>query len=123
MKYVVIVLSGMRHIEKNIIGNYSSVGFAKIYTAKILLTAVDELNDLFLPFFQEQNTTGFGNVNGSRDRVLRFAGQASFRPYSFHRFRYAYDHLVYHLYVSATHKRRLTIDLATFSAHAIFRET
>jgi len=35
-----------------VLGTYSAVGFAKLYTAKVPVTAADILNDRVLPFFE-----------------------------------------------------------------------
>jgi transposase InsO family protein len=49
-------LKGVGRIyQQTVIDTYSSVGFAKIYTAKIPVTAADTLNDRALPFFEEHD--------------------------------------------------------------------
>jgi len=49
-------LKGVGRIyQQTVIDTYSSVAFAKIYTAKIPVTAADILNDKVLPFFEDQN--------------------------------------------------------------------
>jgi len=37
------------------VDTYSSVAFAKVYTAKVPVTAADALNDKVLPFFEQQS--------------------------------------------------------------------
>ena len=49
-------LKGVGRIyQQTVIDTYSSVGFAKVYTAKIPVTAADTLNDRVLPFFEDHN--------------------------------------------------------------------
>jgi transposase InsO family protein len=48
-------LKGVGRIyQQTVIDTYSSVAFAKMYTAKIPVTAADILNDKVLPFFEDQ---------------------------------------------------------------------
>ncbi len=50
-------LKGVGRIyQQTVVDTYSAVAFAKIYTAKIPVTAADILNDRVIPFF-EQGTT------------------------------------------------------------------
>lgn len=47
-------LKGVGRIyQQTVVDTYSSVAFAKLYTAKIPVTAADTLNDRVLPFFEE----------------------------------------------------------------------
>ena len=49
-------LKGVGRIyQQTVIDTYSSVGFAKLYTAKIPVTAADTLNDRALPFFEDHD--------------------------------------------------------------------
>lgn len=49
-------LKGVGRIyQQTVVDTYSSVAFAKLYTAKIPVTAADILNDRVLPFFEDQN--------------------------------------------------------------------
>jgi len=49
-------LKGVGRIyQQTVVDTYSSVAFAKVYTAKIPVTAADTLNDRVLPFFEQQN--------------------------------------------------------------------
>lgn len=41
-----------RIYQQTAIDTYSAVGFAKLYTAKVPVTAADILNDRVLPFFE-----------------------------------------------------------------------
>ncbi len=48
-------LKGVGRIyQQTVVDTYSSVAFAKIYTAKIPVTAADILNDRVIPFFEQQ---------------------------------------------------------------------
>ena len=49
-------LKGVGRIyQQTVVDTYSSIAFAKLYTAKVPVTAADILNDRVLPFFEEQN--------------------------------------------------------------------
>ena len=49
-------LKGVGRIyQQTAVDTYSSIAFAKLYTAKVPVTAADILNDRVLPFFEEQN--------------------------------------------------------------------
>ena len=49
-------LKGVGRIyQQTVIDTYSSVTFAKVYTAKVPVTAADILNDRVLPFFEDQD--------------------------------------------------------------------
>ncbi len=49
-------LKGVGRIyQQTVVDTYSSVAFAKVYTAKIPVTAADTLNDRVIPFFEQQN--------------------------------------------------------------------
>ena len=72
-------LKGVGRIyQQTVIDTYSSVGFAKLYTAKIPVTAADTLNDRVLPFFVEQNTPVFRVLT---DRGTEFCGSPDKHPY------------------------------------------
>ena len=46
-------IKGVGHIyQQSVLDTYSSVAFAKLYTAKVPVTATDILNDRVLPFFE-----------------------------------------------------------------------
>ena len=48
-------LKGVGRIyQQTVLDTFSSVAFAKVYTAKIPVTAADILNDRVLPFFEDQ---------------------------------------------------------------------
>jgi len=49
-------LKGVGRIyQQTVLDTYSAVAFAKVYTAKIPMTAADTLNDRVLPFFEQQS--------------------------------------------------------------------
>jgi len=49
-------LKGVGRIyQQTVVDTYSSVSFAKVYTAKVPVTAADLLNDRVLPFFEHHN--------------------------------------------------------------------
>jgi hypothetical protein len=57
---------------------YSSVAFAKLYTAKVPVTAADTLNDRVLPFFDDQ---GVDILRILTDRGTEFCGAPDKHPY------------------------------------------
>ena len=57
---------------------YSSDAFAKLYTAKVPVTAADILNDRVLPFFEEQNIPVLRVLT---DRGTEFCGSPEKHPY------------------------------------------
>jgi transposase InsO family protein len=72
-------LKGVGRIyQQTVIDTYSSVGFAKVYTAKIPVTAADTLNDRVLPFFEEQNIPVLRVLT---DRGTEFCGSLDKHPY------------------------------------------
>lgn len=52
--YVGYIKGVGRIYQQTVIDTYSAVAFAKLYTAKVPLTAADTLNDRVVPFFEEQ---------------------------------------------------------------------
>jgi transposase InsO family protein len=72
-------LKGVGRIyQQTVIDTYSSVGFAKVYTAKIPVTAADLLNDRVVPFFEEQNIPVLRLLT---DRGTEFCGSPDKHPY------------------------------------------
>ena len=72
-------LKGVGRIyQQTVIDTYSSVGFAKLYTAKIPVTAADIVNDRVLPFFEDQNIAVMRVLT---DRGTEFCGRADKHPY------------------------------------------
>jgi transposase InsO family protein len=72
-------LKGVGRIyQQTVIDTYSSVGFAKLYTAKVPVTAADTLNDRVLPFFEEH---GIPALRVLTDRGTEFCGSMDKHPY------------------------------------------
>jgi len=72
-------LKGVGRIyQQTVIDTYASVGFAKVYTAKIPVTAADLLNDRVLPFFEDQNIPVLRVLT---DRGTEFCGSLDKHPY------------------------------------------
>jgi transposase InsO family protein len=61
-----------------VINTYSSVGFAKLYTAKIPVTAADILNGQVMPFFEDYNIPVLRVLT---DRETEYCGSADKHPY------------------------------------------
>lgn len=72
-------LKGVGRIyQQSVIDTYSSVGFVKLYTAKVPVTAADILNDQVLPFFENQNIPVLRVLT---DRGTEFCGNPDKHPY------------------------------------------
>ena len=72
-------LKGVGRIyQQTVIDTYSSVAFAKLYTAKVPLTAADTLNDRVVPFFEEQEVDILRILT---DRGTEFCGRLDKHPY------------------------------------------
>jgi transposase InsO family protein len=72
-------LKGVGRIyQQTVIDTYSSVTFAKVYTAKIPVTAADVLNDRVLPFFEDQKIPVLRVLT---DRGTEFSGALDKHPY------------------------------------------
>ncbi|HMK64822.1 MAG TPA: IS481 family transposase [Thermodesulfobacteriota bacterium] len=72
-------LKGVGRIyQQTVIDTYSSVTFAKVYTAKIPVTAADILNDRVLPFFEDQDIPLLRVLT---DRGTEFCGTLDKHPY------------------------------------------
>ena len=65
-------------LDKAVVDTYSSFAFAKLYTAKIAVTAADILNDRVLPFFSEEGIT-VGAV--LTDNGKEYKGKVGGHPY------------------------------------------
>jgi transposase InsO family protein len=76
--YVGYIKGVGRIYQQTVIDTYSSVAFAKLYTAKVPLTAADVLNDRVLPFFDEQ---GVDILRVLTDRGTEFCGRLDKHPY------------------------------------------
>jgi len=72
-------LKGVGRIyQQTVIDTYSSVAFAKVYTAKVPVTAADILNDRVLPFFEGHDIPILRVLT---DRGTEFCGAADKHPY------------------------------------------
>src|SRR5512143_1538865 len=72
-------LKGVGRIyQQTVIDTYSSVAFAKVYTAKVPVTAADVLNDRVLPFFEEHQIPVLRILT---DRGTDFSGALDKHPY------------------------------------------
>ena len=72
-------LKGVGRIyQQTVVDTYSSVAFAKVYTAKIPLTAADTLNDRVIPFFEQQNIPVLRVLT---DRGTEYCGSPDRHPY------------------------------------------
>jgi len=72
-------LKGVGRIyQQSVIDTYSSVGFAKLYTAKVPITAADILNERVLPFFEDQNIPVLRILT---DRGTEYCGSPDKHPY------------------------------------------
>lgn len=72
-------LKGVGRIyQQTVVDTYSSVAFAKVYTAKVPVTAADTLNDRVLPFFEQQSIPVLRVLT---DRGTEFCGSPNKHPY------------------------------------------
>jgi transposase InsO family protein len=72
-------LKGVGRIyQQTVIDTYSSVGFAKLYTAKIPVTAADILNDQVMPFFEDHSIPVLRVLT---DRGTEYCGSPDKHPY------------------------------------------
>jgi transposase InsO family protein len=77
--YYVGYLKGVGRIyQQTAHDTYSSVSFAKLYTAKVPVTAADLLNDRVLPFFDDQ---GVSVLRVLTDRGTEYCGVPERHPY------------------------------------------
>ena len=90
-------LKGVGRIyQQTVIDTYSSAAFAKVYTAKVPLTAADALNDKALPFFDDQ---GVDVLPILTDRGTEFCGRLDKHPYQL----YLQLHEIEHTRTKARH--------------------
>jgi transposase InsO family protein len=94
--YVGYIKGVGRIYQQTVIDTYSSVAFAKLYTAKVPLTAADVLNDRALPFFDEQ---GVDILRILTDRGTEFCGRLDKHPYQL----YLQLHEIEHTRTKARH--------------------
>jgi transposase InsO family protein len=72
-------LKGVGRIyQQTAIDTFSSLGFAKLYTAKVPVTAADILNDRVLPFFEKEDVPVLRILT---DRGTEFCGSPDRHPY------------------------------------------
>jgi transposase InsO family protein len=77
--YYVGYIKGVGRIyQQTVIDTYSAVAFAKLYSAKVPVTAADCLNDRALPFFEEQ---GIPVLRILTDRGTEYCGREDQHPY------------------------------------------
>jgi len=94
--YVGYIKGVGRIYQQTVIDTYSSVAFAKVYTAKVPLTAADALNDKVVPFFDEQNVDILRILT---DRGTEFCGRLDKHPYQL----YLQLHEIEHTRTKARH--------------------
>jgi len=94
--YVGYIKGVGRIYQQTVIDTYSSVAFAKLYTAKVPLTAADTLNDRVLPFFDEQKVDILRILT---DRGTEFCGRLDKHPYQL----YLQLHEIEHTRTKARH--------------------
>jgi transposase InsO family protein len=94
--YVGYIKGVGRIYQQTVIDTYSSVAFAKLYTAKVPLTAADTLNDKVLPFFDEQKIDILRILT---DRGTEFCGRLDKHPYQL----YLQLHEIEHTRTKARH--------------------
>jgi len=77
--YYVGNIKGVGRIyQQTFIDTYSKVAFAKLYTGKTAITAADMLNDVVLPFFEEQDVQLLRVLT---DRGTEYCGKKEYHEY------------------------------------------
>lgn len=77
--YYVGNIKGVGRIyQQTFIDTYSKVAFAKLYDRKNAITAADTLNDIVLPFFEEQQIPLLRNLT---DRGTEYCGKPEYHEY------------------------------------------
>ena len=72
-------LKGVGRIyQQTVLDTYSSVGFTKLYTSKVPITAADALNACVLPFFEDH---GVSILRILTDRGTEYCGRLDTHPY------------------------------------------
>jgi transposase InsO family protein len=94
--YVGYIKGVGRIYQQTVIDTYSAVAFAKVYTAKVPLTAADALNDKVVPFFDEQSVDILRILT---DRGTEFCGRLDKHPYQL----YLQLHEIEHTRTKARH--------------------
>ena len=94
--YVGYIKGVGRIYQQTVIDTYSAVAFAKVYTAKVPLTAADTLNDRVLPFFAEHDVDILRVLT---DRGTEYCGRLDKHPYQL----YLQLHEIEHTRTKARH--------------------
>ncbi|MCK4573400.1 MAG: IS481 family transposase, partial [candidate division Zixibacteria bacterium] len=94
--YVGYIKGVGRIYQQTVIDTYSAVAFAKLYTAKVPLTAADTLNDRVVPFFEEQRADILRILT---DRGTEYCGRLDKHPYQL----YLQLHEIEHTRTKARH--------------------
>jgi len=94
--YVGYIKGVGRIYQQTVNDTYSSVAFAKVYTAKVPLTAADALNDRVVPFFDEQSVDILRILT---DRGTEFCSRLDKHPYQL----YLQLHEIEHTRTKARH--------------------
>ncbi len=94
--YVGYIKGVGRIYQQTVIDTYSAVAFAKLYTAKVPLTAADTLNDRVVPFFEEQEVDILRILT---DRGTEYCGRLDKHPYQL----YLQLHEIEHTRTKARH--------------------
>jgi len=76
--YVGYIKGVGRIYQQTAMDTYSSIAFAKLYTAKVPITAADTLNDRVLPFFEEKDVPILRLLT---DRGTEFCGTQDKHPF------------------------------------------
>jgi len=94
--YVGYIKGVGRIYQQTVIDTYSAVAFAKLYTAKVPLTAADTLNDRVIPFFEEHQVDILRILT---DRGTEYCGRLDKHPYQL----YLQLHEIEHTRTKARH--------------------
>jgi hypothetical protein len=76
--YVGYIKGVGRIYQQTVLDTYSRVAFAKVYTAKVPITAADILNDRVLPFFESENIPVLSILT---DRGTEYCGRLDKHPF------------------------------------------
>lgn len=76
--YVGYIKGVGRIYQQTVVDTYSSVAWAKLYTAKVAVTAADTLNDRVLPFFEAEDVRILRLLT---DRGTEYCGRSDSHPF------------------------------------------
>src|SRR5688572_7539742 len=76
--YVGYIKGVGRIYQQTVVDTYSSVAWAKLYTAKVAVTAADTLNDRVLPFFEAEDVPILRLLT---DRGTEYCGRSDSHPF------------------------------------------